>query len=149
MDVDYIAFAVLMAVFGAVGITATASASPTILASPSCNCIPSPEARLQELSVVLLVIGAVLAPIGLTRKPTVEATSAVPRPRAAGQGESPAGPSMRSGGLFFLGISLVVFGVAVVAIPSFLVLGDWALIAEGAAVVALGILLAFRGGRPA
>ncbi|HKT21728.1 MAG TPA: hypothetical protein VJR06_03780, partial [Nitrososphaerales archaeon] len=85
------------------------------------------------------------APIGLTRKPTVEATSAMPPPQAAGK----TGPSMRSGGLFFLGISLVVFGVAVVAIPSFLVLGDQTLLAEGAAVVALGIFLGFQGGRPA
>ena len=53
MDVDYLAFAVLMGVFGIVGITATANVSPNIFASPTCNCIPSPSARLQVLSVIL------------------------------------------------------------------------------------------------
>lgn len=148
MDVDYLAFAVLMGVFGVVGITATANVSPNILASPSCNCIPSPAARLQELSIVLLAIAVVLAPVGMTRKsPGVGAT---PLPRAVGPGGSaPAysGASMRNGGLFFLGVSLVVFGVALVAVPSFLVLGNPLLVAEGAVMVAFGLTLAFRGGR--
>jgi hypothetical protein len=54
---------------------------------------------------------------------------------------------MRSGGLFFLGVSLVVFGIALVAVPSFLVLGNRFLVGEGAAMVVFGVLLAYRGGR--
>jgi hypothetical protein len=137
MDVDYLAFAVLMGVFGIVGITATANVAPNIFSTPTCNCIPSPLARLQELSVILLGFSLILAPIGLMKKPTAA--------RAAGTAYS--GPSMRSGGLFFLGVSLVVFGIALVAIPSLLVLGNRILIGEGAAMVAFGVLLAYGGGR--
>ena len=145
--VDYLAFAILMGVFGVVGITATANVSPNILASPTCNCIPSPEARLQELSVILLVISAVLAPIGITRKSTGHGAPAMPRARGGGLGPAYAGPSMRSGGLFFLGISLVVLGVALVAVPSFLVLESPILVAEGAVMVAFGLILAYSGCR--
>jgi hypothetical protein len=147
LDVDYLAFAILMGVFGIVGITATANVSPNILASPSCNCIPSSEARLQELSVILLVIAAVLAPVGMTRKPTSAGAPSLPRAQGTGLSPAYAGPSMRSGGLFFLGISLVVFGVALVAVPSFLVLKNPILVAEGATMVVFGLILAYRGGR--
>ena len=77
MDVDYLAFAVLMGVFGVVGITATANVTPNIFASPTCNCIPSPAARLQVLSVILLGFSLVLAPVGLMR--TTAGASSVPR----------------------------------------------------------------------
>jgi hypothetical protein len=146
MDVDYLAFAVLMGVFGVVGITATASVTPNIFASSTCNCIPSPAARLQVLSVILLGFGLVLAPIGLMRR-RVGATGVPQVEGMTPSGGDYTGPSMRSGGLFFLGISLVVFGIALVAIPSFLVLGNRLLVGEGAAMVVLGALLAYRGGR--
>jgi hypothetical protein len=54
---------------------------------------------------------------------------------------------MKSGGLFALGVSLVVLGVALVAIPAFLVNGNPLLIGEGGAMAVLGALLAYRGGR--
>jgi len=148
MDVDYLAFAVLMGVFGIVGITATVNVSPSIFAASTCNCIPSPLVRLQGLSVILLAFSFVLAPIGLMKRPTGSGT---PTGTSVQGATSPAaaysGPSMRSGGLFFLGVSLVVFGIALVAVPSFLVLGNRLLIGEGAAMVAFGVLLAYRGGR--
>ncbi len=148
MDVDYLAFAVLMVVFGIVGLTATANVSPNILASPSCNCIPSPLARLQELSAILLAFGLVLAPIGLKRRPTGAGAPGMPTaPGGMPSGTAYTEPSMRSGGLFFLGVSLVVFGVALVAVPSFLVLGNPLLIAEGVDMVVFGALLAYVGGR--
>jgi hypothetical protein len=137
MDVDYLAFAILMGVFGIVGITATANVTPNIFSTSTCNCIPSPVARLQELSVILLGFGLLLAPIGLLKNPT----------GGAAAGSAYSGPSMRSGGLFFLGVSLVVFGIALVAVPSFLVLGNRLLIGEGAGMVAFGVLLAYTGGR--
>jgi hypothetical protein len=146
MDVDYLAFAVLMGVFGVVGITATANVTPNIFASPTCNCIPSPAARLQVLSVILLGFSLVLAPVGLMR--TTAGASSVPRVQGMkSSGGAYSGPSMRSGGLFFLGVSLVVFGIALVGIPSFLVLGNRVLVGEGAAMVVFGALLAYRGGR--
>jgi len=148
LDVDYLAFAVLMGVFGIVGITATANVSPNIFASPACNCIPSPLARLQELSVILLAFGVVLAPIGMMRRSAGAGTLGVPQVRSIdAPGGARSGPSMRSGGLFFLGVSLVVFGIALVAVPSFLVLGNRLLVGEGAAMVAFGASLAYRGGR--
>ncbi|MGH9918365.1 MAG: hypothetical protein ACRD6W_05795 [Nitrososphaerales archaeon] len=143
LDVDYIAFAVLMGVFGIVGITATINVSPNIFAASTCNCIPSPVVRLQGLSVILLAFSLVLAPVGLLKRPmggpSVQS--------AATPGTVYSIPSMRSGGIFFLGVSLVVFGIALVAIPSFLVLGNRLLIAEGAAMVAFGAFLAYSGGR--
>jgi len=148
LDVDYLAFAVLMGVFGIVGITATANVSPSIFAASSCNCIPSPVVRLQGLSVILLAFSLVLAPVGLLKRPTGAAASGGPSVQGttAPRGVY-AGSPMRSGGLFFLGISLVVFGIALVAVPSFLVLGNRLLVGEGAAMVAFGVLLAYRGGR--
>jgi hypothetical protein len=148
MDVDYLAFAVLMGVFGVVGITATANVSPNIFASSTCNCIPSPEARLQVLSVILLGFSFLLAPIGLMRRIIGVGTPGMPQVQSATpSGGADSGPSMRSGGLFFLGVSLVVFGIALVAVPSFLVLGNRFLVGEGAAMVVFGVLLAYRGGR--
>jgi hypothetical protein len=148
MDVDYLAFAVLMGVFGVVGITATANVSPNIFASPTCNCIPSPAARLQVLSVILLGFSLVLAPVGLMRRTVGAGTPGMPRVNGTTpSGGAYSGPWMRSGGLFFLGVSLVVFGIALVAVPSFLVLGNRLLVVEGAAMVVFGVLLAYRGGR--
>ena len=148
MDVDYLAFAVLMGVFGIVGITATASVTPNIFSTPTCNCIPSPLARLQELSVILLAFGLLLAPIGLMKRPTTVSALGGPRVQSTtAPGAAYSAASMRSGGLFFLGVSLVVFGIALVAVPSFLVLGNRLLLGEGAAMVAFGMLLAYRGGR--
>ncbi len=148
MDVDYLAFAVLMGVFGIVGITATANVSPNIFAASTCNCIPSPVVRLQGLSVIFLAFSLVLAPVGLLKGPTGAAASGGPRVQTT---TAPVGvystPSMRSGGIFFLGVSLVVFGIALVAVPSFLVLGNRLLIGEGAAMVAFGVFLAYSGGR--
>ena len=143
MDVDYIAFAVLMGVFGIVGITATANVTPNIFAASTCNCIPSPVVRLQGLSVILLAFSLVLAPVGLLKRPT--GGPGVQSPASPGAVNAP--PSMRSGGIFFLGVALVVFGIALVAVPSFLVLGNRLLIGEGAGMVALGVLLAYTGGR--
>lgn len=148
MDVDYLAFAVLTGVFGIVGITATANVTPNIFSASTCNCIPSPLARLQELSVILVAFSLVLAPIGLAKGPTRPGTPGGPRVQSVTTpGAAYAGPSMKSGGLFFLGVSLVVFGIALVAVPSFLVLGNRLLVGEGAAMVVFGSLLAYRGGR--
>src|SRR5271169_6209525 len=135
-----------MGVFGIVGLTATVNVSPNIFASPTCNCIPSPAARLQELSAILLAFSVILAPIGMTRRtPGTSGMAQAQGIKSAGAADT--GLSMRSGGLFFLGVSLVVFGVALVAIPSFLVLGNEIVVAEGAAMVAFGLFLAYRGGR--
>ncbi len=140
--------AILIGAFGIVGITVTANVTPNIFASATCNCVPSPGARLQELSVISLAFSAVLTPIGLTRK--TPAADAPTEPKGQGvmaSGRVYTGPPMRSGRLFALGVSLVVLGVAMVAIPAFLVLMNPLLIGEGAAMVGLGVLLAYRGGR--
>jgi hypothetical protein len=134
VDVDYLAYAILMGVLGVVGLTATANVSPNIFSASTCNCIPTPAARLQELSVVLVVFSLVLAPVGLRRR---------------GSEKAGAEQLMRSGGLFVLGVALVVLGVALVAVPSFLVLGNSLLVAEGVDVVVLGAVIAYAGGRSA
>ena len=147
MDLDYMTVAVLMGVFGILGITWTANVSPNIFASATCDCVPSPEARLQELSVISLAFGAFLTPIGLIRKKPDAGARTAPRGEPMASGRVYTGPPMKSGGLFALGVSLVVLGVALVAIPAFLVLMNPLLIGEGAAMVGLGALLACLGGR--
>lgn len=139
MDTDYLTLAVLLAVFGVVGMTATAGVHPT---PANCNCIPSPAARFQELSVIVFAFGVALTPVAILRR----GTRPVAPLSTAGRGAY-AGPVLRNGELFFLGMALVVFGVALVAIPSFIVLRNPALIAEGVVVVVVGLLFAYRGGR--
>jgi hypothetical protein len=129
LDTDYLALSVLLGAFGIVGMTATAGIHP---APANCDCIPSPAMRFQELSVILFAFGVALAPVAVLKR---------------GAGRAYSGGVMRSGGLFFLGVALVVLGVAVVAIPSFLVLQNTLLIAEGGGMVAFGVLLAYRGSR--
>ncbi|HUI00048.1 MAG TPA: hypothetical protein VLU99_08255 [Nitrososphaerales archaeon] len=143
MDLDYLSYAVLMGVFGIVGLTATAAVSPNIFALATCNCIPSPLARIQELSIILLAFAAILVPVGMTRRGSLAV--------ALGMGELPSGrtytePPMRSGELFALGAALIVTGMAVV-IPSVMLLQNFALVGEGAAIIVLGFVLAYRGGR--
>jgi hypothetical protein len=147
VDLEYMTYAILMGAFGIVGITGTANVTPNIFASTTCNCVPSPGARLQELSVILLALSGVLAPIGLIRKNPGSETPTVPRRQGmTASGRVYTGPPMKSGGLFALGVSLVVLGVAVVAVPAFLVLGNLLLIGEGAAMAVLGLSLAHLGG---
>jgi hypothetical protein len=144
LDLDYLTFAILLGVFGVVGVTATANVTPNILASATCNCIPSPVARFQELSLVLLAASAVLAPVGVLRRNS--AANILSPHETLASGNVYTGEPMRSGELFALGVSLIVLGVGVVA-TAFLVLSSLVLMVEGAAMVAFGVLLGFRGGR--
>lgn len=144
MDLDYLTYAVLLGVFGVVGITATANVQPNIFAASTCNCIPSPVARFQELSLVLLAASAILAPVGVLRRNSGMSMSM--QHEVLPSGHVYTGEPMRNGGLFALGVSLVVLGIGVVAVPSFLVLSSPVLIGEGVAIVLFGTFLAYRGG---
>jgi uncharacterized membrane protein len=148
LDTDYIVLAVLLGVFGVVGITATSSIHPNVLNLDSCNCIPSPAARLQELSVVFVVFALILAPVGWLK------SGAAPMPSMARQapvvpagGLAESGPMMSNSHFFFLGIALVILGITLVAVPSYLVLKNTLMLAEGAGVIVIGALFAFTGGR--
>jgi hypothetical protein len=147
LDSDYLAFAIFMGILGIVGITATANVNPNIL-STTCECIPSPLARLQELSFLFLAFGVVLAPIGLLKRGTSPTSSGLSQAQSV---TTPSGAytgfSMRNGEFFFLGVGLVVFGITMVAVPSFLVLGNRILVGEGVATILFGLFLAYRGGR--
>jgi hypothetical protein len=170
LDLDYMILAILLGVFGIVGVTATATVSPNIFTSSTCNCVPSPLARVQELSVTLLAFSLVLVPIAMLRRAVTTTTTitsapaagttAVPSATGGGQvGGHPdedlttgsrrvyTGSPMRSGELFAVGMFLVVFGIGLVVVPAFLVTGNPLLIGEGAAVIALGLFLAYQGGR--
>lgn len=143
MDVDYYIFAVLMVVLGTVGMSATVSVSPNFVTAMTGNGVASPATMFQELSVVLLAIGAIIAPIGLVSKsaPKIKGEAQV---SAASDG---VGLSMRSPRVFFLGVTLVIFGVAMVIAPSYLILKDTLLIGEGAGIMVLGVLFGYAGGR--
>jgi hypothetical protein len=148
LDTDYIVLAVLLGVFGVVGITATSSIHPNVLNLDSCNCIPSTAARLQELSVVFIAFALVLAPVGWLKSGTTPTSSMAhqgPGVPAAGLAES--GPMMSNSHFFFLGIALVILGITLVAVPSYLVLKNTAMLAEGVGVIVVGVLFAYTGGR--
>jgi hypothetical protein len=83
----------------------------------------------------------------LIRKNPDAGAPTAPRAETMASGRVYTGPPMKSGGIFALGVSLVVLGVALVAIPAFLVLMNPLLIGEGAAMVGLGVFLAYNGGR--
>lgn len=143
MDVDYYVVAVLMVVFGAVGMSATVNVSPNFVAAMTGSAVAGPATMFQELSVVLLAIGVILAPIGLISKSAPRAEA-----EARGSGASAeAGLSMRSPRIFFLGVTLVIFSVAVVIAPSYLILKSTLLAGEGAGIMALGLLFGYAGGR--
>ena len=148
VDLEYMTYAILMGAFGIVGITGTADVTPNIFASATCNCVPSPEARLQELSVISLVFSGVLALFGLIRRtPDTEAPTGPRGQSVMASGRVYTGPPIKNGSVFALGVSFVVLGVAVVAVPAFLVLDNLLLIGEGTGMVVLGLLLAYLGGR--
>jgi hypothetical protein len=146
LDSDYLTFAILFGVFGIVGVSATAAVSPNFLSIATCNCSPPIQARIQELSLVVLAVGLVMAPIGILKRGAPMSATSVPEGPFP-SGRTYTGPVVASGEFLALGIFLVVLGVATIA-PSYLVLKNWILIGEGVDVVALGIYLVLRGGRP-
>jgi protein-S-isoprenylcysteine O-methyltransferase Ste14 len=148
LDTDYIVLAVLLGVFGVVGITATASIHPNVLNLDSCSCIPSPAARLQELSVVFIAFALVLAPVGWLKSGTPQTSSMRQQGHVVATGGlAEAGPMMSNSHFFFLGVALVILGITLVAVPSFLVLKNTLMLAEGVGVIVLGALFAYTGGR--
>jgi hypothetical protein len=148
LDTDYLVLAVLLGVFGVVGITATSSIHPNVLNLDSCNCIPSPAARLQELSVVFVAFALVLAPVGWLKSGTASGHSMAHQGTGAStEGLSEAGPIMSNSDFFFLGVALVILGVTLVAVPSYLVLKNTLMLAEGVGVIVLGVLFSYVGGR--
>jgi hypothetical protein len=96
--------------------------------------------------VVLLVFSVILAPIGMARRTSRAVPSAPRAHEMLPSRRAYTGPSTRSGGLFTLGVSLVVLGIGVVA-PSLLALGSLPLVGEGVTMAAFGMVLAYRGGR--
>jgi hypothetical protein len=148
LDTDYIVLAVLLGVFGVVGITATSSIQPNVLNLDSCNCIPSLAARLQELSVVFIAFALVLAPVGWLKSGTAPTSSMAHQgPGIPTGGLAESGPMMSNSDFFFLGIALVILGITLVAVPSYLVLKNTAMLAEGVGVIVLGVVFAYTGGR--
>ncbi|MDA4133083.1 MAG: hypothetical protein OK454_08170 [Thaumarchaeota archaeon] len=136
MDTDYLGLALLMGLFGAVGLTATAHVTPNVLAMTDCNCIPSPASRLQELSAIFVVAGLVLLPIGLKKGPKT--------PTQMMEGGN---RLMRSGSMFALGIAMTVLGIGLVLAPAVLVLMNGIIVAEGVGVILVGIFFVYNGGR--
>ena len=147
LDTDYIVLAVLLAVLGVVGITATASIHPNLLNLDSCNCIPSPAARLQELSVVFIAFALVLAPVGWLKSSPATASMGQQGHGVTTGGLAESGPMMSNSHFFFLGVALVILGITLVAVPSYLVLKNTVMLAEGIGVIVLGVLFAYTGGR--
>lgn len=140
--------ATLFGVFGIVGITATVNIKPNIVTSLTCGCLPSTLVRFQELAVCLLAVAIVLVPFGMYEsKGRTAGHMAAKYQGMLPSGRSYDGPPIKNGGILAVGVTLVVFGIGVIA-PSYLVLKNDALIAEGVGMIVLGIIFVLRGGRP-
>ena len=138
----------LFGVFGIVGITATVGIKPNVVTSLTCGCLPSTLVRFQELAICLLGVAIALIPLGLLESKGGPTDHLGPKYQGMlPSGRSYDGPPIKNGGMLAVGVTLVVFGIGVIPV-SYLVLKDYALIAEGVGMVVLGIVFVLRGGRP-
>ena len=98
--------------------------------------------------MVFIAFALVLAPVGWLKTgtaPTSSMAHQVPVVPTGGLAES--GPIMNNSEFFFLGIALVILGITLVAVPSYLVLKNTLMLVEGVGVIVLGALFAYTGGR--
>ncbi len=115
----------------------------------SCYClIPSPEpGAAQGTSSIILVLGLMFLPMGLMKGglPSFRRGALpVSAPQMAGaKVVTPA--QIASGGLFALGIVLVLIGVDAVFVPGYLVFKSVQFEVVGAVVAILGALMTIRG----
>jgi hypothetical protein len=148
LDTEFLALSLVFILLGLTGIALFNG--PSIDNGASCACIiPSPEpGAAQGTSSIILVLGLLFLPMGvlkgglpsLGRGPTgTKAPQAVP----AGPAYTPI--PMASGGLFALGVLLVVVAVDALVVPGYLVFNSYAITGAGGALTALGVLAMYFG----
>jgi len=147
LDRDYVLLGLVLAFIGVTGLTATWTlASPAILIGVTCNCIPSPASRIQELSGMLLVFGLAFVPVGFLMHPATSSENEGPLKTGSGRVIVPL--RMRSKGLLVAGVVLDVLAINLVIVPDLLLLGNAVLLLEGIVLAGMGAVFAYQGTRP-
>lgn len=148
MDSEFLALSVVFILIGVTGIALFNG--PMTPSGDSCYClIPSPEpGAAQGTSSIILALGVLFFPMGLMKGglPSLRrGPGALPKPTPGGQVYTPV--QLASGGLFVLGIVLVVVGVDLVLVPGYLVLGSTMVTAAGGVLALLGVLAMYFGSK--
>ncbi len=148
MDTEFLALSFVFILIGVTGIVLFSG--PMTPAGDSCYCpIPSPEpGAAQGTSSILLALGVLFFPMGLLKGglPSFRRVPTAPlAPQTAGKGYAPV--PLNSGGLFALGILLVILGIDAVFVPGYLVFKSMPITAGGAALAIVGLLAIFFGSR--
>lgn len=147
MDTEFFGLSLVFILVGAAGIVLFYG--PMNAVGDSCYClIPSPEpGAAQGTSSIILVLGLMFLPMGLMKGglPSFRRGALpVSAPQMAGaKVVTPA--QIASGGLFALGIVLVLIGVDAVFVPGYLVFKSVQFEVVGAVVAILGALMTIRG----
>jgi hypothetical protein len=144
LDSEFLALSLVFLLVGVTGIVLFNG--PSIDNGASCACIiPSPEpGAAQGTSSILLFMGILFFPMGLLKGgfPSFG--------RRGGPVQGPGGRTyspvqVASGGLFAVGIAMVVVGVDAILVPGYLVFASFTITGIGAAVTALGLVAVYFG----
>jgi len=146
LDSEFLALSVVFILLGMTGIVLFSG--PMTPAGDSCYClIPSPEpGAAQGTSSIILAMGVLFFPMGLMKgglpsfRKTAPAGAVKPVP---GQVYTPL--PISSGGIFAVGIVLVLVGIDAVLVPGYLVFKSAPLVAGGVVLALLGLLAIYFG----
>jgi hypothetical protein len=148
LDSEFLALSIVFILIGVTGIVLFNG--PMTPAGDSCYClIPSPEpGAAQGTSSIILAMGVLFFPMGLMKGglPSLRkvAPAAGVKP-VAGQAYAPL--PLSSGGIFAVGLVLVLVGVDAVLVPGYLVYKSMPLIAGGVLLAVFGLLAIYFGAK--
>ena len=147
MDSEYIILAFVLTLVGISGIVLFNGAKTP--AGDSCYCmIPSPENNaMQGTAGILLIFGVMFVPIGILKGGLPGRRTTPPVGETVGSGRTYSPEWISSGGQLVFGIALVIIGADVLAVPGYLVFNSVPIIASGAVLAVLGVILALRGSK--
>ncbi|MDV3244743.1 MAG: hypothetical protein LYZ66_06190 [Nitrososphaerales archaeon] len=148
MDTEFLALSFVFILIGVTGIVLFSG--PMTPSGDSCYCpIPSPEpGAAQGTSSIILALGVLFFPMGLMKGglPSFRRVPAAPlAPQMAGRVYAPV--PLSSGGLFAIGILLVILGIDAVLVPGYLVFKSTPITVGGAALALVGLLAIIFGSR--
>ena len=145
MDSEFLALSLVFILIGVTGIVLFNG--PMTPAGDSCYClIPSPEpGAAQGTSSIILAMGVLFFPMGLMK-------GGLPSFRKGGTAKPVPGQvfaplPLSSGGIFAVGLILLLVGIDAVLVPGYLVFKSMPLIAGGIVLAALGLLAIYFGAR--
>jgi hypothetical protein len=95
----------------------------------------------------LLIFGVMFIPIGILKGGLPGRRTGPPIGETVGSGRTYSPIWISSGGQLVFGVALIVLGVDVLAVPGYLVFDSVPIIGSGAALAALGGVLAYRGSK--